>query len=456
MSPFSQRLPLSAAAAAMLLGATADQVHAAGISAAALARTLAGAGGSSWGSLLAAGTKTVTSCADDNSADTLRAAIIGAASGDTIDLTALPAANANCSSGVITLTLGAISTTKSLVLSGPGPGALAISAPASGDRVFMLSDAASQLEIDDLTISGGRALVAGGCIYSKGSVTLAHSTLTDCQVHYGGGAFAAGGGVFASTVTLKEGSLVEGNSATFLHNNKYEGVGGGITGVNAVVCSDSTVRGNYANQSGGGILSATYASITRCTIEGNTARATGGGITMNTSSTQSSVIASTISGNSAARGGGIYTQAAVYIVGSTIAFNNSVNGDAAGIWTNAYLTLKTSIVARNISAGSTHADLQTSAMVDGYFNLVESNSPVGPDIITVSANPKLLPLADNGGPTRTHALEASSPAIDAGNNPLVALTDQRGPGFLREQPAGKPDIGAFEFRGDGIFLGGFE
>jgi len=69
----------------------------------------------------------------------------------------------------------------------------------------------------------------------------------------------------------------------------------------------------------------------------------------------------------------------------------------------------------------------------------------------------LLPLADNGGLTRTHALAATSPAIDAGNNPLpTTLTDQRGAGFLREMPDGKPDIGAFEFRGDGIFIDGFD
>ncbi|MDB5295685.1 MAG: type secretion C-terminal target protein, partial [Phycisphaerales bacterium] len=56
------------------------------------------------------------------------------------------------------------------------------------------------------------------------------------------------------------------------------------------------------------------------------------------------------------------------------------------------------------------------------------------------------PLADNGGPTRTLALLAGSPAIDAGNNLLVpagTTTDQRGPGFARVVN-GTVDIGAFE------------
>ena len=41
------------------------------------------------------------------------------------------------------------------------------------------------------------------------------------------------------------------------------------------------------------------------------------------------------------------------------------------------------------------------------------------------ANPKLKPLSDNGGPTETHALKASSPAI--GLDPICPFgVDQRG------------------------------
>jgi hypothetical protein len=72
----------------------------------------------------------------------------------------------------------------------------------------------------------------------------------------------------------------------------------------------------------------------------------------------------------------------------------------------------------------------------------------------LSADPKLLPLAFNGGPTKTHALPEDSPAIAAGNNVAGLTTDQRGPGFPRSI-AGATDIGAFE-RGDVIFADGFE
>jgi hypothetical protein len=53
--------------------------------------------------------------------------------------------------------------------------------------------------------------------------------------------------------------------------------------------------------------------------------------------------------------------------------------------------------------------------------------------------PLLGPLANNGGPTDTHALLAGSPAIDAGG--ICAPTDQRGV----TRPQGPAcDIGAFE------------
>jgi len=59
-------------------------------------------------------------------------------------------------------------------------------------------------------------------------------------------------------------------------------------------------------------------------------------------------------------------------------------------------------------------------------------------------NPQLGALAFNGGPTRTRALQAGSPAINAGSNPLGLTTDQRGTGFPRVVGAAA-DMGAYEF-----------
>src|SRR5262249_50085455 len=59
-------------------------------------------------------------------------------------------------------------------------------------------------------------------------------------------------------------------------------------------------------------------------------------------------------------------------------------------------------------------------------------------------DPSLGPLANNGGPTRTHALLSGSVAINHGDNASVppgVTTDQRG--FLRIA-GGVVDIGAYE------------
>jgi hypothetical protein len=56
--------------------------------------------------------------------------------------------------------------------------------------------------------------------------------------------------------------------------------------------------------------------------------------------------------------------------------------------------------------------------------------------------------------TRTHALLPGSPAIDTGNNSANLSTDQRNSGFPRVIGAA-PDIGAFEFNSDIIFINGF-
>lgn len=78
---------------------------------------------------------------------------------------------------------------------------------------------------------------------------------------------------------------------------------------------------------------------------------------------------------------------------------------------------------------------------------------VNGNIVGTAANPidpRLGPLANNGGPTQTHALPGDSPAIDHGNNAVVTYTiDQRGAFRFADGPDGGAfrvvDIGAFEF-----------
>ena len=59
---------------------------------------------------------------------------------------------------------------------------------------------------------------------------------------------------------------------------------------------------------------------------------------------------------------------------------------------------------------------------------------------TIIGDPRLGPLADNGGPTQTMALLPSSPAINAGNSAIAPATDQRG-----QTRFANTDIGAYEY-----------
>ena len=100
-----------------------------------------------------------------------------------------------------------------------------------------------------------------------------------------------------------------------------------------------------------------------------------------------------------------------------------------------------SVVGGN--ANSAHPDISSPGTVNVTYSAI--GSPLGftlngHDNLGFGANLKLGPLADNGGPTKTHALLLCSPCIDAGSNPSASSTDQRG--FGRAYNA--LDIGAYE------------
>lgn len=400
-----------------------------------------------------AATTAVTSCADDNGSGTLRNVVAAASEGDTIDLGAL-----TCS--VITLAQGAIPVmADTLTISGPGQNALAIDG-AGADRVFV-HYGYYELRLNALTVRNGvnvrsgYKVAAGGCIASNGYITLDHSTVSGCVANgegaYGGGIIARGvtlytstlsgnvargtnlntltasygGGAFAyhGTAALYD-SSVSGNGATLDAANPFGSydTGGGIFADNGGYALRSTIDGNYSSGTGGGIASHAGFFVTNSTISGNIAKnKSGGGIFVRMSDAMS-VSNSTIAHNSAFKGGGIY------VAGTPQSFE-----------------LQSTIVADN-AAGSGAADIavQMTQTISGANNLVVTAAAAAAlPGDTLHAEPNLLPLAHNGGPTRTHALAQGSPAINMGNDVANLATDQRGAGFPRVVGAG-PDIGAYE------------
>jgi len=447
----------AALAAAVLLGSPA--VGASPIAAGVLARYIA--------VQALATTRPVTSCADDGSAGTLRAVIALAGSGDTLDLSGLPGADPACSDSTITLAQGEIVIPHNMTLQGPANAALTI---AAGGRNRVLNSTSTDLpsaylRIASLTIDGGgnKSNHLGGCIYASGLVSLDRTTVTDCVAYTAGGSgkylgTAAGGGVLADSVSMTNDSVVSGDKveSSSLSLLLY---GGGVYAHHDFTCTDSTFSGNSAFGHGGGVSAGGNITLTRCTLDSNIA-AYGGAVFVSSTTAQLQVDQSTISGNTSSRGGGINTRSPATISNSTIALNSAQQSYGGGIQSAANVNMVSSIVARNRNDSGANADivLASGKTLSGSNNLVMSIASFPPGVIVSALDPKLAPLGNHGGLTRTHALLAGSPAIDAGGNSRAFATDQRGTGFAREVPTGMPDIGAYERQlvDDEIFGNGFD
>lgn len=283
-------------------------------------------------------------------------------------------------------------------------------------RIFTITEG-SVVAISGLTVSNGR-VSSGGGIRNEGTLTLTDSTVSGNRAQFGGG--------IANVGTLKlTNSTVSGNSlGIFDFFSGPEIYGAGIGNSGTLTLTNSTVSGNIAVSiglgTGGGIANLKNTLFNRI-----------GKVTLTNS---------TVSGNSTNyEGGGIYNldECTVTLINSTVS-GNSADYQGGGIANEGTLILRNTIVAN--SAGG---DVANFATILGSHNLVEDGS-IGGD--TISGDPKLGPLANNGGRTKTHALLAGSIAINAGSNTLIpdgVTTDQRGPGFARIS-GGKVDIGAFE------------
>lgn len=418
-----------------------------------------------------ANTLPVTSCADDDSAGTLRTVLASAADGDTVDLSAL-----TC--GTITLALGAVQTdVDNITIQGPGRDLLTIDA-AHLDRALVLSGAGT-LSITDVTIVNGYLLgdYNGGCVRSYGNLSLARTTVSGCEIVAVG--YAAGGGAAARANMSLIDSTISGNSVSSSSNYYGYLYGGGINAVGTMTITNSTISGNtqqflgvvtpYSIAYGAGMASRSDTTISASTIDGNAGSTYGGGVFVVGESglfTRLTILRSTISGNSASLGGGGVSIGGLFdahlssfvLHGSTIA-KNTTDGAGGGLRFRDYTLadMQSTIIASNVAASNADLDAVESLAIYGADNLIDVADPdVALPADTRHGDPLLEPLADNGGPTRTHALAAGSPAIDAGNNYFDDTFDQRGDGFARVAN-GRADIGAFEVQADDrIFADGFD
>jgi hypothetical protein len=327
----------------------------------------------------------------------------------------------------ITLTSGQLSVDKALTIQGPGAKLLTISGNNTFRAFYLIVPEGNLVKFSDLTISNGRAgNDVGGGIYNQGSADL---TVNNCNVSNN---FAVLGGGIANntgTVTITNSTI----------NNNSASTAGGIYhgGTNALNVINSTFSGNsaFGNNGGAILVGNVVLNLLNSTVSNNSAPTNGGGI-MNGGSATLNITNSTISNNSASYGGGIW-----------------------GLFSGARLNLNNSIVANNTASNGPDIG---GTINSGDYNLIKNTNEIGGLLPgthnIIGLDPKLGPLASNGGPTQTRALLSDSPAIDAANNSIFINTPFSGPPFTDQRGFSRiadgdgngtatVDIGAYELLG---------
>jgi CSLREA domain-containing protein len=358
---------------------------------------------------------------------------------------AIALANANPGSDTITfdpglsgmpvqLSLGQLLITDAVTIQGLGAAKTVLDAQ-HNSRIFDVTATGGDVTLDGLTLTGGRTTAFG---------------------EFGG-----------AIRFLSTGTLVVRDSTVF--GNSAQGRGGGIyASSGAVVLTTSTVAGNTSQGSssdGGGVFAAGNVTVANSTVSGNSTQgrsSDGGGVEADGDLT---LIDSTVSGNSVqgsdSNGSGLECFGHLSVSNSTVAGNYAPAVGVAGIDSKrgGPVTLISSIIARN-RAGVGTLDLNVSGSLAVGASLIGNNqdttlNATGPTTLDAHGNvigsaaspidPRLGPLADNGGPTQTMALLPDSPALGRGNNPLNLTTDQRGTGFPRPAESAI-DMGAFQLQ----------
>ena len=289
-------------------------------------------------------------------------------------------------------------------------------------------------ELRRIAVTGGAAPdLDGGGIFNDGALTLVETSVSDCTAPRFGGGIANSGALTMTRCSISGNAAGQGGGGvshvgsgalsmvdTTISSNEAggdggQGDGGGVFNQGRVTLTGCTVSGNEATGDGGGLAVANSATLVNTTISGNTAAQHGGGIRNNSAL---SITHCTLSGNTAAAGPAISNAAFVSAIGATVV-DGQCDTEMSATWN-----------ALNI-------DFNVETPGD-TCNFTGSNDQV--DVTPQDLG--LGPLQDNGGPTQTHALDATSVAVDVIDEPMCETeNDQRG--VARPQGVAC-DVGAFE------------
>lgn len=311
----------------------------------------------------------------------------------------------------------------------------------------------------------------GGAVCSVGQMTVQGSVFVSNRVDSGSGgsaggpSYTGGAGGAGSGGAIFIGGMASVASSTLAWNRAAGGAGGsggaGITFMD--IGTGGGPGGAGGNASGAALFNDGAVNLVNCTIAGNTASAASGGTGGQGGYGPDTGGTGGKGGNGGSGFGAICsTNGTVTMTNCTLASNLDQSG-AGGLGgpggssyvhtggvgpagTNGFATGGVStvgaILLNTLLAANTPTNC-SGTITDAGHNLSSDASSAFTNAGSLNnSDPKLGPLADNGGSTRTMALLPGSPAIDAGDTTAAPATDQRG-GF---RPAGlAADIGAYEY-----------
>jgi hypothetical protein len=311
----------------------------------------------------------------------------------------------------------------------------------NGGAIFISS---GNLEINQTQIVGNQARVGGGLEIGDAFVLILNSTISDNHADAngfpGGGINTVHGEIIIDSSTIGGFNPSDGNTA---------GEGAGIFNDGGTITISNSTIGNNISQTifgGGGIFNTSLSGnnkgvliVENSTFLDNQTGDEGGGIG-NFNGGDATISNCTFTGNSAVNGGGaLYNQHTMQVNDVTLSENTAANG-GANIDNDGVLKISNSIVSN-----SSGTNCVNTGLLDSLGNNLDNGSSCG---FTKSGDlsntdPLLDPsgLQDNGGPTKTIALQAKSPALDAASSTSSETEDQRG---ISRPQGSAPDIGAFE------------
>jgi hypothetical protein len=363
-----------------------------------------------------------------------------------------------------------------------------------GDATEVFDVAGGTVALRNLVISHGAATGAdsvGGGINNAGNLTLTDCILDHDTAIFGGGLFNNGNVTLTGCILDHDsaglgGGLYNNGTATLtgctLSNDSAQGTGGGVWNDGTVTLTGCTLSNDSAG-GGGGIFSLTTLTLTGCTLSNDSAPTGGGGIEISGTATLTGCTLSNDLATGSGGGGGIDNGGTLTLTNCTLS-NDSVSGaglfGGGGLFNNGGTATLTNCTLSNNSASTFGGGIEVRIGLGGTVNLTNTivagnSAPTAPDIsgpvgtadhnligdgtgsgISNGVNgnqvggngnpvidPRLGPLANNGGPTQTLALLPGSPALRNADNAAAPHTDQRG--HVRRDEAGETtDIGAFE------------